>query len=167
MIYKKIYAASAVCVLFACAGCGRFCPFEKSKLNSAESSAGLNSGDSDKAEENIMKWEGSYSNKDTQEALIINNVSAWETLWKKAVGENAPAVDFFRYEAAAVFAGRKNTGGFSVEFSEPEIRGDKKVVRYVIKSPGSGSFAAQALTQPYCMRIFEKDGKRILLEEIK
>ncbi len=117
--------------------------------------------------ESTMDWSGTYCSKKEPEVITVDSQSGWEDVWKMTSGDPAPEVDFSKYGVVAVFAGEKNTGGYSVEFLEPVTRDGKKIIPYRIKSPGESFFVIQSLTQPYHLRAFEKGTAPIVLEEVK
>jgi len=78
------------------------------------------------------------------------------------VGQDAPALDFKKYFAVAVFAGERPSGGWTVEFLEPVPKGMDLVVRYRIKEPTG--FSTQALTQPWKVRAFPRVRGKVFVE---
>jgi len=103
-----------------------------------------------KKEKNPMEWTGSFSPFENPEHVVVKTDAEWSALWKK-IGKPAPAADFKRYFAVAVFMGTKPTGGYSLVW-EPA----PGVIRYRVKKPSG--MAIEALTQPYAIKLFEKSG---------
>ena len=117
--------------------------------------------------ETAMDWSGMYCGKKEPEVITVDDRAGWEGVWKTISEKPAPEVDFSKYVVIAVFAGEKNTGGYSVEFLEPVTRDGKKVIPYRIKSPGESLFTVQSLTQPYHLRAFERGSLPVEPEEVK
>lgn len=114
-----------------------------------------------------MDWSGTYCSRKESGVIVVDSRPEWEEVWKMTSEKPAPEVDFAKYVVVAVFAGEKNTGGYSVEFLEPVTRDGKKIIPYRIKSPGESFFVIQSLTQPYHLRAFEKGALPVAPEEVK
>lgn len=96
-------------------------------------------------------WEGQFCSIAAPSSRIVEDRRAWEALWREAFDREAPPADFAKDFAVAVFLGARPTGGWSVEFFEDGGR-----VRWRERGPGD-SFAAQAFTQPYAIRLFPRE----------
>ena len=110
-------------------------------------------------------WSGAYCAVTAPSAQIIEDERSWAELWKQSLNKEAPAVDFGKFVAAAVFVGVRNTGGYGVEFLPPVADGGSALIGYRVRSPGASSFVIQSFTQPYAIRLYRKPGTRIRLEE--
>lgn len=110
-------------------------------------------------------WQGASCGVSKAAAFKVESAGDWEKLWKEAFQREAPAVDFGKRFAVAVFLGLRQTGGYSVEFLEPQSRGESAVLRYRTRAPGPSSFVIQAFTTPYAIRLFNKTAAPVLVEE--
>lgn len=66
------------------------------------------------------------------------------TIARLVPGANAPAGRVL----VAVFQGEQSTGGYAIEVTSIERRGDQLVVRATFHSPAPGAMVTQALTSP-------------------
>lgn len=114
----------------------------------------------------VSEWKGQFCAVATPSAELIQDAEAWKTLWKETFAKEPPQADFSRYVAAAVFLGSRNTGGYHVEFLEPETRGAATVLRWREKRPRPGSMVIQAFTQPYAIRLFPRPSGPLRLEKV-
>ncbi|MFA5137608.1 MAG: protease complex subunit PrcB family protein [Elusimicrobiota bacterium] len=112
-------------------------------------------------------WTGAYCAATTPSAQLIEDEKSWAELWKQSLNKEAPAVDFGKFVAAAVFVGVRNTGGYGVDFLPPVSDGAAAVIGYTVRSPGKSSFVIQSFTQPYAIRLYRKPGTPVRLEEAK
>lgn len=108
-----------------------------------------------------MEWKGSSSGISSPYSEVVADPAAWQALWKKAFGKDAPETDFNGRYAVAVFLGAKPTGGYSVDFFAPISKDGKTQVPYRVNRPGKGSFVTQAFTSPWAIRLFEGDAKGV------
>ena len=93
---------------------------------------------------------GSSSNIDSSRQAVARSAAEWSALWKAHNFEKpAPALDFGKEMAVAVFMGSRPTAGFSVEIVSAEVRNGALVVSYRETSPRPDAIAAQVLTFPY------------------
>lgn len=111
------------------------------------------------------EWRGQFGGEPEPSARVISAAPEWERLWRETLRGEPPPVDFGRHRAVAVFAGSRSTGGFSVEFLEPEVDGGEAVVRYRIRGPGPGQFVVQAFTRPYAIRLYRRTELRLSVAE--
>ena len=111
--------------------------------------------------ETPMEWKGQYGGPAEAGSEIVRDVKSWKSLWR-LLGKNAPPLDLKKFIAVAVFPGERPTGGFTVEFAEPEMKGKDLVVRHRIKAPGG--FATQAFTQPWAVRAFPRPKGKAVVE---
>ena len=108
-----------------------------------------------------METEGSYCKISTPGHRVVETPQQWVQLWKD-LGKKAPPIDLSKQVAVAVFAGLRNTGGYAIAFEPPKIEGDAVVVRYTIAKPKG--MAIMALTQPYAIKMFPRNGKKFRVE---
>lgn len=113
------------------------------------------------------KWNGLQSQVTAARTQVVTDAESWKKLWSEAFASEAPEVDFSKRFAVAVFAGVRHTGGYSVEFLQPELKAGTLVVRYKIKSPSPGGFVIQAFTQPFGIQLFAAAGKPVKIEEVR
>lgn len=93
-------------------------------------------------------------------AYAINDEDSLSTLLLNIYGPDSPQafapVDFTRYTVIAVFAGEKNSGGYSVDISRVVERENGLVVSVREYVPGQGCIVTQAVTYPYQIAIIPK-----------
>jgi hypothetical protein len=111
------------------------------------------------------EWRGVFCPQKTYLAQAVTDKAAWGRVWQTSMGESAPAVDFSKYVAAAVFLGEKPTGGYVIEFGEPRLTGPQMVIPFKVIGPQPGQFVAQMLTQPFYLKTFPKMGAREVVVE--
>ena len=81
---------------------------------------------------------------------VVRTSAEWTALWKQHAGEaRPPAVDFSTAIVIGVFAGSRQTAGYTVEITRIEKQGDSLVVTYAEKGPGRDDMVAQMLTSPF------------------
>lgn len=108
-----------------------------------------------------METEGSYCKVSQPGHRVVETPQQWAQLWKD-IGKKAPPVDLTKQIAVAVFAGLRNTGGYAIVFEAPKLEGDIVTVRYKIDKPKG--MAIMALTQPYAIKMFPREGKKLRVE---
>lgn len=101
---------------------------------------------------------------------MITNTADWEKLWKQKECDQfkiengqripiiipAPPLDFTQKYVIAVFAGRKSSGGFTIEIKNV-IRGEKSVeVQVEEVSPGNKCGVTAAFSVPYHIATIDK-----------
>lgn len=99
-------------------------------------------------------WEGGQCSVSEPSARLIRTNEDWTKLWESALGRPAPAVDFKKHFAVAVFAGIRNTGGYGVDFFPPILEEDSVLIVYRFTSPSPSGFVIQAFTQPYAIKLY-------------
>ena len=87
---------------------------------------------------------------------VVRDPRALVTMWKQHGQGKPPLVDFTRYSVAAVFAGEKSTGGYSVRYSRTRRAGRSAIVEFILESPSPDMMVTQALTYPWAVRILPK-----------
>ena len=108
-------------------------------------------------------WRGSYGGDQDPGARVIQDAGGWARLWRH-LDQPAPAVDFKHWVAVVAFAGQCPTGGFRVDFLEPEPQGDDLRIRWQTHAPAPGRFVTEALTTPWAIRLFPRPQGRLRLE---
>lgn len=158
---RRLLAAAALCILAWEARAMGKAPPPESERPAAQVPARR------PEEAGVSEWRGQSCGIAAPKAVLVADADAWAELWKSALSGEPPAVDFTKHVAAAVFLGLKNTGGYSVEFLEPETSGGNTVLRWRMKTPGKGSFVIQAFTQPYAIKLFPKPAGPAVLKSSK
>ena len=111
----------------------------------------------------MTEWKGQFSGALQGAQRVIRSEPEWQAAWAE-IGQAAPAApDFKSRFAVAVFLGQRSTGGYRVQWLEPDSSGPATVVRYREMKPQG--MAMQALTQPYAVKVFLLDKPEIRLEQ--
>jgi hypothetical protein len=116
-----------------------------------------------KKKEKPMEWKGQHGGPIDPIAEVAADEAAWTRLWLQ-IGQDAPALDFKKFYAVAVFAGEKPTGGWTIEFQEPVNKGPDAIVRYKILPPSG--FATMAIAQPWKVRAFPRVSGKVSVEAL-
>lgn len=143
----EVWAAAALLAAVAC-GCAakrKPEPAQEKKMTS----------------EPTPEWRSQQGGPQEPGAEVAADQASWERIWMR-VGQDAPPLDFKKYVAVMVFVGEKPTGGWSVVFDPPVIKGDDVVVRYRVPKPTG--FVTQAFTHPWKARAFPRPPGRLILE---
>ena len=116
-----------------------------------------------------MEWKGPFCPVSSGKTVVVASAEDWKRLWGETLGrkEEPPAVEFDKHFAVAVFVGSVPTGGYGIEFLEPEVSGGKAVIRYRLRKPAQGGFVIQAFTQPYAVRLFSKTDLPVVVQEAR
>lgn len=97
--------------------------------------------------------------------FVVKSEGEWKNMWQSVAGKTPKeesGVDFSKSEVMAVFAGTKNTSGYSV-LVKKVLETDKQVKVVVEEeSPGKNCFYAQALSNPYHIIKFAKTSKQVV-----
>ena len=110
----------------------------------------------------MLEWKGQFSGVLQGAQRVIESAAQWQTLWSE-IGQGAPAApDFESSFAVAVFLGQRTTGGYRVEWREPDSSGTSTVVRYKEREPQG--ITMQVLTQPYAVKVFPRGKSQIAVE---
>lgn len=115
-----------------------------------------------KTETKPMEWKGQFGGPEKPGTKVIETEADWKSFWE-AFGKPAPAADFKKSVAVVVYAGVRNSGGYSVKWTEPKDEGKRVVVRYSVAPPDG--MAIMALTQPWAVRLIDKPSKPVAVEE--
>ncbi len=83
---------------------------------------------------------GNFSGIQEPLQLVVTNKAQWDELWAKHTAQKipktpAPEINFSKHSVLFVAAGRKNTGGYSVEITDVRRIGDKTEVLVTSKEP--------------------------------
>ncbi|MBI4422411.1 MAG: protease complex subunit PrcB family protein [Elusimicrobia bacterium] len=113
------------------------------------------------------EWRGAFCAQAQPSARIVESPAEWSDLWRAALNQPAPVVDFSRHFALAVFLGSKPTGGFGVEFLDPISDGRELLLRYRVREPAPDGMVTQAFTQPYAVKLYRRTKLRVALAEAK
>ena len=108
-----------------------------------------------------MEWKGAFCRVEEPSHRVVKTAAQWQRLWRD-IGRPAPALDLTRYDAVAVFLGRRNTGGYGVVFAEAVVKSSSTVVGYRVKEPSG--FVTQVLTAPFAVRLYDKSDKPVSVE---
>ena len=141
--------------LAACLGMGRRPP--EKKMDDPALLAAVDASPSE--------WKGHSCSVSVPGARVVSDAAEWAELWKDSLGQAAPAVDFSRFVAVAVFAGSRRTGGWSAEILAPETSPDGVVVPYRLRGPAPGAFVTMAFTSPFAVRLYRKPQAPLKTEE--
>jgi hypothetical protein len=82
--------------------------------------------------------------------VTARTAGEWDAVWKRhAPGRPQPQVDFSREMVVGVFAGSRNSAGYSVDIVSAQDQQGTLVVRYREVVPARGAVTAQIITSPY------------------
>lgn len=114
--------------------------------------------------EALMQWQGAFCGVDQPGARVVEDAEQWKKLWKDIGAQDPGAPDFKTHYAVAVFLGQRNTGGYSARLTDPVVEDGVAVVRYKVVAPRG--LVIQAITQPYHVRAYPRDGHPVRLEAL-
>ncbi|MCX5797833.1 MAG: protease complex subunit PrcB family protein [Elusimicrobia bacterium] len=110
----------------------------------------------------MTEWKGQFSGAVQGARRALQSETQWREAWAE-IGQTAPpAPDFKTHFAVAVLLGQRSTGGYRVQWLEPDSSGAATVVRYREMKPDG--MALQALTQPYAVKVFLREKADIRVE---
>lgn len=93
---------------------------------------------------------GDHSQIEEPRHVVVRTPAEWSALWKEhAGGGKPPAVDLTRSIVIGVFAGSRQTAGYTVEITRIEKQNTGLVVTYREQVPAAGAMVAQVLTSPF------------------
>jgi hypothetical protein len=94
--------------------------------------------------------QGGNSRIKESRTVVVRTPTEWAALWKQHAGEGKPpTVDFNAAVVVGVFAGSRQTAGYTIEITRIEKTGDSLVVVYREQGPGRDDMVAQMLTAPF------------------
>jgi len=89
---------------------------------------------------------------DAAEAMAVFDQATYQATWAKNIGEGeAPKADFAKEAVVFIFAGMRNTGGYSVDVRGAKIEGQTLILDAVVSGPPPGGIVAQVITYPYAV----------------
>lgn len=97
---------------------------------------------------------GSYAaSHGGRNAVLATSDAEYQRVWREMVGgaDAPPTVDFAQHVAVFLFAGQRNTGGWSVDPKSATVEGDTLVIDAAVTGPGPDMIVTQALTYPYAV----------------
>jgi len=126
-----------------------------------EISATLSTAPSAAAPAQTTEWKGGSSAIASFRTAVITSDADWKALWAQHQQNQvppppAPAVDFSRYTAVAVFEGSKPSSGYAVAITDIETGPETITVNYREQAPAAGTVNATVMTQPYDIRLIPK-----------
>lgn len=110
----------------------------------------------------------SGSNGKGQKTAVIENQNELNNLYERLYGAGqikAPEIDFKKNKVIAVFVGRFNTGGYTVEPYSIACTRDIVEAVFSVRSPAPDQIVTQAFTYPYILiRIAASPSTRISIK---
>lgn len=113
----------------------------------------------------VSEWKGQFCSVSVPYVVVLNNIDEWKKLWADTFKKDAPEVDWANNVAGAVFLGSKSTGGYGVEFLEPESKDGVMWLQWHEKSPAAGGMVIQAFTQPWAIKLFPRPSGAVTIEQ--
>ncbi|MGQ0644180.1 MAG: protease complex subunit PrcB family protein [Elusimicrobiota bacterium] len=121
-------------------------------------------------DDSAAEWRGFHSGIKRPETLVFRDRKAWENFWRRhdtsLPAAPAPAVDFQKVMAAAVFSGEKPTGGFAVDIVDVRDLGPDLLVLYRETASPPDAAVTEALTQPFHIRLIPRSPKPLRFQKI-
>jgi hypothetical protein len=102
---------------------------------------------------------GSYASQSltVPQLIVARDAITLHNAWNAYVRQDEPpAIDFKKETAVFLFAGRKNTGGYSIEVKSVKTSGKQIVIDAAIKPPPPDSLSTQVFTSPFIVIAIEK-----------
>ncbi len=114
---------------------------------------------------------GSYGGVKERLFIVLSNEEDWKALWCRINGNvqplpPLPEVDFATHAVAAVFQGRKNSGGYSIDVEAVVEMADHVTVTVRECEPGPTSIVTSALSSPWEVVAFPLPAKPVLFSSI-
>ena len=111
---------------------------------------------------------GTQSFVDQAVQVAARTVAEWDKVWKQhAPGRPQPQVDFSREMVVGVFAGTRNSAGYSVDIVSAEDQQGTLVVLYREAVPARGAVTAQIVTSPYQLVAVPKHDGAVRFEKME
>ena len=111
---------------------------------------------------------GTSSGHTARRSYIINNNPEWTELWASAaradLNGQIAAIDFSQKTLIAVFQGKQNTGGYSIEIQKVIETSDRITVSVKEISPAATCDVIQSSTAPFTIITIPKTSKEIVFE---
>src|SRR5687768_14612040 len=95
---------------------------------------------------------GAFSGISEAQQQVIINRTEWQQWWSKHASRQkapVPEIDFDQDMAIAVTLGRQLTGGYAIEITKVEPRGNELIISVSRRSLPPNSIMTQALTAPF------------------
>src|SRR5689334_4886303 len=103
---------------------------------------------------------GSTSAIHAARQVVARDADQFLKLWREHTGrptsKYAPYVDFRGHDLVAVYAGPKNTGGYSISIDSVKNSGHTATVMVTVHKPKPGAITTQAFTYPFDMKAVPK-----------
>ncbi len=114
---------------------------------------------------------GSYGGMKERSFILLSSEDEWRALWSKINGNvqplpPLPEVDFSTHAVAAVFQGRKSSGGYSIGVEAVIEMSDRVTVTVRECEPGPESIVTSALSSPWEAISFPLSAKPVLFTSI-
>lgn len=97
----------------------------------------------------------------------IKDAEQLQALWQMVKGEDAPFVDFERYEVLAIFDGTRSSGGYSVAVTAVEDTATERAITITRTAPGDTCITTQAITSPYTIVVAPKTDAPIVRTDVE
>lgn len=109
---------------------------------------------------------GSQSGVLNQREVLIESEYAFDRLWREIHAGRSPlprkpSIEFETVQIAAVFAGEKPSGGYSIEITALQTEEEHLTVYFREQGPAPGDIVTQALTHPYHIIQFPRTEREI------
>lgn len=118
---------------------------------------------------------GADSGFHTASLMVIKSGDKWADVWEQHTSDTVPPppipqVDFTQHQVVAVFAGERNSSGYSVEILTVETRTDNLpslVITVKYHQPQPGIFVLDVITHPYhIIKIPRIAVERVIFERV-
>lgn len=114
---------------------------------------------------------GSYGGVKNRSFLVLSNEEEWKALWSRINGNvqplpPLPEVNFSTHAVAAVFQGRKDSGGYSIGIETVIEMPDRVTVTVRECEPGPSNIVTSALSSPWEAVAFPLSEKPVLFSSI-
>jgi hypothetical protein len=114
---------------------------------------------------------GTQSFIDVRKEVVARSQAELDAVWKlHSPARTAPPVDFGSEMVVGIFAGSRNTAGYSLEIvsvQEEPTPSRALVVRYREKQPPPAAVVAQVLTSPYVLLAVPRYAGDVRFEKIQ
>jgi hypothetical protein len=128
---------------------------EQVQLSRSESSAPAGVLKKQGAAEPEREWTGRTTGPRETAPRIIKDSAAWDALWKKHAGGQAPQIDFSKYMVIAVFQSQQSKSGGGVAISGIKYEPARIVVEYSEKAQADAKPAASGVPN-YYMKLIKR-----------
>lgn len=95
---------------------------------------------------------GAYGANQREGMLVASDEETYARLWESSVrNTERPAIDFATESVVFIFAGERNTGGYSIVVRDAAVDGETLLIEGEVKGPPPEAIVTQALTYPYAV----------------